>query len=116
MSILAQSDSARLITLVLLVIGAIFVATVVILIVRKKVLSSEAPAAAGTLMDDFRRLHASGKLSDSEFQALRTRMAARMKSTMPGKGSLHAEPPERSRPTSSQRVQGPRSQRPPRPE
>jgi len=113
---LAQSDTTRLITLVLLVIGAIFVATVVILIVRKRVLSSESPPAAGMIMDDFRKLHASGKLSDTEFQALRTRMAARMKSTVPGKGSLHQEQPAAPRPASAPRIKGSPDQRSPRPE
>ncbi|MDP1661261.1 MAG: hypothetical protein Q8L55_05025 [Phycisphaerales bacterium] len=113
---LAQSDTTRLITLVLLVIGAIFVATVAILIVRKRVLSQQTPPAAGMIMDDFRKLHASGKLSDSEFQALRTRMAARMKSTVPGKGSVHEEPPAAPRTAPPPRVKGPPRQRPPRPE
>jgi len=97
---LAASDTARLLTLVGLVIAALFVATVIIMTVRKKILSADKPAATGMLMEDFRRLHASGQLSDAEFQALRTRMAAKMKASTPSKGSVHEEPaPRRATPT-----------------
>lgn len=115
MTTLAAAEG-RLIILVLCVIGAIFIATVAIMVVRKKILSTEQPPAAGMIMDDFRRLHAAGQLSDAEFQALRTRMAAKMKASMPGKGSLHEEPPSRPRQAQPQRLQRPPGRRPSAPE
>ncbi len=122
---LAETDMLRLLTLVGLMIGAAFVATIVIMVVRKKILSTNQTPATGLIMDDFRRLHASGQLSDEEFQVLRSRMAAKMKASTPTKGSVHDEPPKRV-PTQVQRVQrsttspgpnapGMAAKRPPRP-
>lgn len=113
MTTLAAPETSRMLVLVGLVIGALFVATVIIMVVRKKILSTEQPPAAGLIMDDFRRLHAAGQLSDAEFQALRTRMAEKMKASMPGKGSLHAEPPSRPRTAQVQRPQRLPGRRPP---
>lgn len=82
---LADSEQLRLFVLIGVMIGVIFIATVAILIVRKKILANDKAPASGSLMEDFRRLHASGQLSDQEFQALRTRMAARMKGDNPAR-------------------------------
>jgi hypothetical protein len=103
---LADTDMVRILTLVGLMIGAAFIATIIIMVVRKKVLSTDQTPATGMAMDDFRRLHASGQLSDEEFQVLKSRMAAKMKASKPAKGSVHDEP-QRPSPTQVQRVQRP---------
>ena len=104
---LAETDIVRPLILIGIVIGILVVATVIITVVRKKILSTDQTPATGLIMDDFRRLHASGQLSDAEFQALRTRMAAKMKQSVPTKGSLHDESAVRAKPTQVQRPQRP---------
>ncbi len=101
---LAETDTLRILTLVGAVIAVLFVATVIIMVVRKKILSTDQTPATGLIMDDFRRLHASGQLSDDEFQVLKTRMAAKMKAAVPSKGSVHDELEKRP-PTPTQRPQ-----------
>ena len=110
---LAETNLLRPLILVGIVIGILVVATVIITVFRKKILSTDQTPSSGLIMDDFRRLHASGQLSDAEFQALRQRMAAKMKASMPGKGSLHETPPSRAKPTQVQRPQRPARPSPP---
>ena len=96
-------------------IGVVFLATVAVLIVRRKILAADKAATSGSMMDDFRRLHAGGRLSDAEFQALRSRMAARMKGeTTPAPRPPSA--PERAvRPARAPEPPAPPGRRPPPP-
>ncbi|MFT3685147.1 MAG: hypothetical protein QM783_09525 [Phycisphaerales bacterium] len=116
---LAETDTLKLITLVGIMIAVVFLATVAILIVRKKILSSDKPGSSGLIMDDFRRLHAQGQLSDAEFQALRNRMAARMKGQTPSTPPAPSPRPQAAPPKalrSERPIQPPTGQpNPPRP-
>lgn len=91
---LAETSTLQVLLLIGLMIAVVFLATVAIMIFRKKVLNTGTVKAGSLLMDDFRRLHASGKLSDAEFQQLKSRLAAKMMRATTGEAPRAKPSPE----------------------
>lgn len=60
-----------------LLIAAVIIGGLVVLALRKKFLGEQEPPrqAVGGLLDEMRRMHAAGELSDEEFDRVRKRLA-----------------------------------------
>lgn len=66
-----------------LLIASIVILSIVLLALRRRMLASERHDQGVGLFEEIRRLHASGELSDEEFERARQRMIARVKGESP---------------------------------
>ncbi len=85
-AILAATDLTPMLTLLGVVVGLVLVAAVVIVIVRKR-MTGEAQAASftsGSLLEQLRRMHREGKLTDEEFAKARAKLGGKLKAEMLG--------------------------------
>ncbi|MBC7835312.1 MAG: hypothetical protein H7Y88_09465 [Phycisphaerales bacterium] len=81
---LAQTTGKATAAEVLVIVGVLIVCVLAlgigILVLRRRLLTKEsASAAAGSVFEHLRQLHAKGELSDDEFRIARERMANRMR-------------------------------------
>jgi hypothetical protein len=80
---LGATDITTVLTLVGIMVAVVVVTTVVLMFARRRLLAAggKATSAAG-VMEEMRRLHEEGKLSDAEFAAVRTRMAGKVQAAV----------------------------------
>lgn len=97
---IAETSTMTLVLWIGIMIAAVFVATVAVLVFRKKLLSGEATPSGPMLMSDLRRLQASGKLTEQEFAQLSARLAGRLKAG--GTPTTRGEAPTGHQPQPSQ--------------
>jgi uncharacterized membrane protein len=86
LALIASTDLTPMITLIGAVVGLIVVAAVVVVIVRKRMNSEDKAAAfsSGSLMEQLRKMHAQGKLTDEEFAKARAKLGGKLKAEMLG--------------------------------
>lgn len=93
-------DTADTLKLVGGLIAGVVVLAIVVLVARGRFLASkQRPASAAGMMDEMRRLHESGKMSKAEFEAVRSRLAAKVRRA--GAGATLAEGADRAAPTTA---------------
>lgn len=74
-----QLDMRGMLLAIGLMIGAIVLLSIVLLALRRRMLASGRDQEAMGLFEEIRRLHASGELTDDEYEQARQRMIARVK-------------------------------------
>lgn len=83
----ASTDVPGVLIAVGLLIAAVIVLAIVLLAMRRRLLASSRVDDGMGLFEELRRLHASGELSDEEFERARERMIARLKGEAPRSSS-----------------------------
>lgn len=88
-------DTADTLKLVGGLIAGVVVLAIVVLVARGRFLASkQRSASAAGMMDEMRRLHESGKLSKAEYDAVRSRLAAKVRRA--GAGATLADGTDRA--------------------